>query len=77
MEYIDIVEEACKIKGSNPAERLAYIAAFSVAQMTVCEHSTTKPFNPLLGETYEFINNKIQTLSELVCHHPPITANIC
>jgi len=38
---------------------------------------TTKPFNPLLGETYEFQNNNIHSISEQVSHHPPVTANYC
>ena len=41
------------------------------------EHSIMKPFNPLLGETYEFVNDSIECLSEKVSHHPPIMANIC
>jgi len=36
-----------------------------------------KPFNPLLGETYEFQNDSIEAFSEQVSHHPPITANYC
>ena len=35
-----------------------------------------KPFNPLLGETYELVNEEGQycALSEQVSHHPPVTA---
>lgn len=36
----------------------------------------SKPFNPLLGETYEFVNHagKYCVVSEQVSHHPPVTA---
>jgi len=37
----------------------------------------SKPFNPLLGETYELVTPKFRFLSEMVCHHPPITAFHC
>lgn len=47
--------------------RLAYVAAFkfSVLSNTV-DRSKRKPFNPLLGETFEFISesNKYKFLSE-------------
>jgi len=41
----------------------------------MCERSTTKPFNPLLGETYELVNEDIECISEQVSHHPPVAAN--
>lgn len=33
-----------------------------------------KPFNPILGETYELIHKDFKFMSEQVSHHPPITA---
>jgi oxysterol-binding protein 1 len=35
-----------------------------------------KPFNPLLGETFEFVDSKsdFRFISEQVSHHPPISA---
>ena len=43
---------------------------------------TRKPFNPLLGETYELVESGsdgggIRHLSEQVGHHPPMTAFHC
>ena len=43
----------------------------------MAEFSTWKPFNPLLGETYELVNDQLELLSEQVSHHPPISANYC
>lgn len=33
-----------------------------------------KPFNSLLGETFELITDEFRFVSEQVCHHPPVTA---
>lgn len=37
-----------------------------------------KPFNPLLGETYEYVdaNKNFRFFAEQVSHHPPIGAAI-
>ena len=38
-----------------------------------------KPFNPLLGETFESVRDDLgyAVISEQVCHHPPITVMHC
>jgi hypothetical protein len=54
--------------------RLAYVAAFSVAQYAGTEFRTTKPFNPILGETFEMKGKGWRYISEQVSHHPPISA---
>lgn len=33
-----------------------------------------KPFNPLLGETYELQRTEFRALAEQVSHHPPVSA---
>lgn len=35
-----------------------------------------KPFNPLLGETFELVTPDFKIIAEQVSHHPPVTA-IC
>jgi len=35
---------------------------------------TKKPFNPILGETYEYVTEKRRFYAEQVSHHPPVTA---
>jgi hypothetical protein len=45
--------------------------------MTTVERNCTKPFNPLLGETYEYVDDNIEVITEQVSHHPPVSANIC
>jgi hypothetical protein len=39
------------------------------------EKTLAKPFNPLLGETFEYVTDDFEFISEQVSHHPPITAN--
>ena len=51
------------------------MAVYSISQFTCVANITTKPFNPLLGETYEFCTDKIRICSEQTSHHPPITSN--
>jgi len=81
MEYNFILDKAIKIDEGNKTKsaikRLAYVSIYSISQLTICERNCTKPFNPLLGETYEYVNDDLEFLSEQVSHHPPVTANFC
>ena len=44
-------------------------------QQTHIEKFPSKPFNPLLGETYElFLPGKYKFIAEQVSHHPPVSA---
>lgn len=57
----------------DPVKRLAYIAIFRSVALTYTEKGVSKPFNPLLGETYELVRpGKFKYLAEQVCHHPAI-----
>lgn len=44
--------------------RLAYVAAYSTTILTTLEKNNTKPFNPLLGETYELVLPTFKFLAE-------------
>ena len=50
------------------------IACFGAAQYTATAHRNCKPFNPILGETYEFICPQFKYIGEQVSHHPPVSA---
>jgi hypothetical protein len=50
---------------------------WSITTLAYLERNTTKPFNPLLGETYELVTDKFQYLAEQVGHHPPHFAFHC
>ena len=75
MEYNHIIDRSLELK--DKYQRLAYLGAYAASQLTTCERTATKPFNPLLGETYEMVTDEFEFLSEQVSHHPPITANYC
>jgi len=53
------------------------VTVASISQLVIAEKTTTKPFNPLLGETYELETKDFYYLAEQVSHHPPVTANYC
>ena len=75
MEYIDILDKACAEQ--DQALRLAIVSVFGCSMTTGAERNANKPFNPLLGETFELISDSFEFLSEQVSHHPPIAANYC
>ncbi|XP_064429496.1 oxysterol-binding protein-related protein 2 isoform X2 [Mirounga angustirostris] len=52
------------------------VAAFAVSAVASQWERTGKPFNPLLGETYELIREDLgfRFISEQVSHHPPVSA---
>ncbi|XP_066954241.1 oxysterol-binding protein 1 isoform X15 [Macrobrachium rosenbergii] len=74
-EYSDILDRAAPVEDS--CEQLAMVAAFTVSSYATTSVRTTKPFNPLLGETYECDRLEDcgwRAISEQVSHHPPIVA---
>ncbi|XP_017965898.1 oxysterol-binding protein 1-like [Drosophila navojoa] len=77
-EYSDVLDIAASC--SDECEQLAYLAAFTVSAYATAETRINKPFNPLLGETYECDRTDDlgwRCLTEQVSHHPPITALHC
>jgi hypothetical protein len=75
MEYNDILDMAAN--EDDPMRRLSMVAIHQVSCLSVAEKISTKPFNPLLGETFELKTDKFEYLSEQVSHHPPIAACYC
>lgn len=51
LEYHELLDKAAKCHSS--LEQMCYVAAFSVSSYSTTVHRTGKPFNPLLGETFE------------------------
>lgn len=77
-EYAEILDCAAKCK--DPCEQLAHVAAFTVSAYSTTANRTGKPFNPLLGETYECDRRDDlgwRSISEQVSHHPPMVAQYC
>ncbi|XP_069684102.1 oxysterol-binding protein 1 isoform X1 [Periplaneta americana] len=77
-EYADILDKAAHCTDS--CEQMAYVAAFTVSSYATTSNRTGKPFNPLLGETYECDRTDDlgwRAISEQVSHHPPMVAQYC
>ena len=72
LEYQDLLRMANKCM--DPNLRLAYVFAHSYMMFTNTVKRVNKTFNPLLGETYEYINKDLRCVMEQVSHHPPIAA---
>ena len=51
LEYSELLDRAAACE--NSLEQICYIAAFSISCYASTAIRTGKPFNPLLGETYE------------------------
>lgn len=58
-------------------ERLLYICAATMAPGNQVVNRLAKPFNPMLGETFELVTPKCRYIGEMVCHHPPIYGSHC
>ncbi|CAL9703296.1 unnamed protein product [Knipowitschia caucasica] len=74
MEHTHLIHEACSL--SDPIDRMQVVAGFAVSAVASQWERTGKPFNPLLGETFELIREDegYRLVSEQVCHHPPVSA---
>ncbi|XP_027878430.1 oxysterol-binding protein-related protein 6 isoform X2 [Xiphophorus couchianus] len=78
LEYSELLDKAAETE--NPFERMVLVAAFAVSGYSSTYYRAgSKPFNPLLGETYECIREDkgFCFFSEQVSHHPPISACHC
>ncbi|EGR30773.1 oxysterol-binding protein, putative [Ichthyophthirius multifiliis] len=76
MEYSEALDKANAQDDSCLALCFAMGFAASVYAGTI--NRTKKPFNPLLGETFEYVDDLkgYKFISEQVSHHPPISAGI-
>ncbi|OBA23905.1 hypothetical protein METBIDRAFT_76827 [Metschnikowia bicuspidata var. bicuspidata NRRL YB-4993] len=80
LEYSDLIDNA--LQGDYPensGELILRIGAFSIsylAAMRMKVRSSRKPFNPLLGETYELVREDkgFRLVCEKVFHRPPVFA---
>ncbi|CAI4212238.1 unnamed protein product [Parascedosporium putredinis] len=77
LEYAQLLDQAAQAKMEK--ERMLLMAAFAVSQFSNArakERSIRKPFNPLLGETFELVRTEsdspggFRLLVEKVCHRP-------
>ncbi|KAF3843229.1 hypothetical protein F7725_002078 [Dissostichus mawsoni] len=78
LEYSELLDKAAETE--DPFERMVLVAAFAVSGYSSTYYRAgSKPFNPLLGESYECIREDkgFCFFSEQVSHHPPISACHC
>jgi len=71
--YHDLLTKANKC--NDPQIRLLYVTAFCLSTYAFTDRMS-KPFNPLLGETFEFREKGVKYVCEQVSHHPPIAAMV-
>ncbi len=74
VEYSTLLDDAAK-KPRSSIERLIYVTAFAVSILSsirVKERAIRKPFNPMLGETFELVREDrgLRFLAEKVSHRP-------
>lgn len=80
MEYCDLIDNA--LQGKYPEEsgefilRIAAFATSYLSSMRKKVRSSRKPFNPLLGETFELVREDkgFRLICEKVSHRPPVFA---
>ncbi|KAF4962207.1 hypothetical protein FSARC_9722 [Fusarium sarcochroum] len=74
MEYADLLDLAAD--RTDSIERLIYVAAFAASEYASTIGRVAKPFNPLLGETFEYVrpDKNYRFFIEQVSHHPPVGA---
>ncbi|CAM8947619.1 unnamed protein product [Rhodiola kirilowii] len=80
LEYSYLVDRASEWgKQGNDLMRILNVAAFAVSGYASTEGRQCKPFNPLLGETYEadYPDKGLRFFSEKVSHHPMVVACHC
>ncbi|KAJ6826379.1 oxysterol-binding protein-related protein 2A-like isoform X1 [Iris pallida] len=80
LEYSYLLDRAYQYgKMGNSLMRILNVAAFAVSGYASSDGRLCKPFNPLLGETYEadYPDKGIRFFSEKVSHHPMFIACHC
>lgn len=78
MEYCHLLDTAAQTQDLHM--RMVYVAAFAVsAYACTFTRAGKKPFNPVLGETYECErpDKGFRFIAEQVSHHPPVSACHC
>uniref|UniRef100_A0A673ZIS3 Oxysterol-binding protein n=1 Tax=Salmo trutta TaxID=8032 RepID=A0A673ZIS3_SALTR len=78
VEYSELLDTANNTQ--DPYQRMVYVATFAVSAYASSYHRAgSKPFNPVLGETYECDrpDKGFRFIAEQVSHHPPVSACHC
>ena len=75
-KYMDLLIKAGR--ENSREKQMCYISAFLIGELFLNLGRSLKPFNPIIGETYEFFDNekKFRFYSEQVSHKPQVNAYI-
>ena len=67
--YSYLIEKAASC--ADPCKRMEYVTAFVVTTISSNINRLSKPFNPILGETYECLREDLgfRIILEQVSHH--------
>ncbi|CAD7696464.1 unnamed protein product [Ostreobium quekettii] len=71
LEYSAILDRAAAC--ATGVDRLLHVSAFVLSSYSSMLLRDSKPFNPLLGETFEYSRGGVRFLAEQVSHHPPVS----
>ena len=74
--YLHLLNKAANEEKKE--RQLCFISAFIIGEIFLNIGRTLKPFNSIIGETYEYYNNNLsfRFYSEQVSHKPPINAYV-
>lgn len=74
MEFSECLDAAATQEDST--QRVAFVAAFAMSNYSSTIGRVAKPFNPMLGESFEYMrpDKHYRYISEQVSHHPPVSA---
>ena len=61
------------VAANDPVEQMKYVT-MSYIFLNSCFPNALKPFNPILGETFQGILGGIPIFLEQISHHPPISS---
>lgn len=80
-KFAEVIEYFYLLKTANSTEdsklRIIYVSAVLYILYSNTLNRLKQPFNSLLGETYEYIQDDLKVLIEQVCNHPPILSFYC
>lgn len=73
LEYSTLLDQAAS--SEDPIDRLLHVTAFAISSLSnarIKERSIRKPFNPMLGETFELVREDrgFRFIAEKVSHRP-------
>ena len=70
LEYVELLDKAAQCE-EDQVLQMAYVVAYAVsAYSSLACRADRKPFNPMLGETFEWVDGDLRFVSEKVAHRP-------